>query len=325
MLKSCCRNQGHIGIFCILILIQIGCDHGIKIKAGTCSLPFPPKLFSNRKTHLHVIKHRHFRRFGKKRQPQLLYIPVSRIGSIGIDPAASVSSGNNVLKISDNEITLVLLKMLIRHHTVAGFGSCVDPIKNLRPPFQVKAQSLKMFVPVGVFDDNLDLWICGLGRSDNECSGRFFQQVHSELRPAPISFGTNAVLTLAVCEVEIIQYQFVKMPGCHFNDLFQFFAVFFIRITIGLKIVSLIHRNRYSTGCLDSPILKKLDNRFQCIFLDHHHIPVGFKVDLLDFEVLIHLLKSPFEPFRIFHFYDLRDASIYRGLEILISIIGKCR
>ena len=167
-----------------------------------------------------------------------------------------------------------------------------------------------MFVPVGIFNDDLNFRVYCLCRADNQRSGCFGEQVHPELCPALLSLCGNTLFTLAACIEKIIQDQFIKMPCSHFNYLFQFFTVLGICIAVGLEVVRFTYGYSYPACRPDSPVLEKFNYGIERFFIYHGHIAMGFEVNLIYFEMLIHLFKCCFQPEGVLHLQHLKDPCI---------------
>ena len=142
-------------------------EHLIVIKARVQTLP---RIASARidwlQQQIPVEKH-HLRRFRKYRVPELLDISIDVEHAERINPAAAVSARGDVFEVAENLIALVLLQMLIGDHWIARLGAGVDPVEHLRLFIQVVAESLKMFVPVRILDDDFHFGIDGPRRLED--------------------------------------------------------------------------------------------------------------------------------------------------------------
>ena len=114
---------------------------------------------------LMIGKEHHISRLGNSCQMQLFRIAVhTHLDTASIHPAASIIARTQIFEIADDIVTQVVLQML-----GTGRISCLstrpDAIEEFRTVFQVKAKSLEMIIPVGIFDDDFHLRIHCLRRT----------------------------------------------------------------------------------------------------------------------------------------------------------------
>jgi hypothetical protein len=124
---------------------------------------------------------------------------------------------------------------------IAGLRTGVQSVEKFRPGFQIEAESLEMFVPVGVFYDDLHLRIDPPGRFENELFSRLCEQLKAKFRPTSISLRLNALFAFTAGKKKVIQYHLIEIFRREFDDLFQFFSQFRIGIAVRLKSVALVH------------------------------------------------------------------------------------
>src|SRR5659263_462336 len=129
--------------------------------------------------------------------------------------------------------------MLVAHHGIPGFGTGIDTVKYFGFFFKIKAESLKVFVPVWKLDDHFYLWIYFFCRPYNEVLCGFSHQVQTILRPTSVAFILYSVVGFTVCKEKIIEDDLIKILCCVFGNFFCFFTMLGIIITKRLEISGL--------------------------------------------------------------------------------------
>src|SRR5665647_692345 len=84
--------------------------------------------------------------------------------------------------------------MLVAHHGIPCFGTGIDTVKYFGLCFKIKAESLKVLVPVWILDDHFYIWIYSFCRPYDKVLRGFSHQVQTILRPASIAFIIYSVV-----------------------------------------------------------------------------------------------------------------------------------
>src|SRR5664279_1172845 len=90
------------------------------------------------------------------------------IASKWIHPSAAIAAGLDIFIIPENIITRVGLQVLVAGYGTPGFGAGIYAIEIFWFFFQIKSQSLKMFIPVWILDNDFHFGIYFFCRPHNE-------------------------------------------------------------------------------------------------------------------------------------------------------------
>ena len=279
---------GHRGRFYQRAVFQPdGSGHLIIVKAGTHSLP--GSTVFRRQLHIQKLvigKENNLGSLGKHGQMKLFGIPVhTHVQSTYIDPSPTVITRTQVIEITDNIITQIVLQMLITCR-VPCFSTGPDTVKELGTFLQIKSQTLKVIIPVGIFDNHLYLRIHFLGRFQHEVTTGLGHQLQAVVRPALHSFCLYFYVGLAAGEEEIIQNKLIKLFRRGFRNLLHHLAVFGIGIAECLETVCLVDGIGNTSSCLYTPVMKEFLCLLQSGILHNQQVPVCFQINLVHFQLL---------------------------------------
>ena len=107
----------------------------------------------------------------------------------GVNPAAAVAPGRDVLKIAEDLVALVLLEKLVGQDRIARFRAGVDAVEEARLLVEVESKALEVLVPVGKLDGDLDLGVHRPCRLEEEVIRGLVHQIEAELRPRAAALG----------------------------------------------------------------------------------------------------------------------------------------
>ncbi len=178
-------------------------------------------------------------RLGEHRVPQLLGIAVDIAHVVGVDPAAAIRAGADIVEISDDLVALILLEKLVGDLRVARLGAGVDRVEHAGFAFEVVAQPLEVLVPIGIFDDHPDAGIDRARRLEHQVLRRFAHRIEPILRPAPRAFGGDVGVALARIEEEVVENHLVEVTRGALDRLPAFGAVGRALVVEGTELAAL--------------------------------------------------------------------------------------
>ena len=121
-------------------------------------LPGGAVVFLNEALHLEIVEQGDLGRLGEQGQPEAAPHSDPYTGR-PYRPNRRVAAWLEVLEIAEDTDSPDRAADAGALDGIAGLGSGIETIEDRRLGLQVKAQSLKMLVPVGVLDDNLAIGI----------------------------------------------------------------------------------------------------------------------------------------------------------------------
>ncbi len=138
-----------------------------------------------------------------------------------------------------------------------------------------------MFIPIGIFDHHLNIRVHGFCRVQDQFNCCILHQFQAVFCPAFFFFCRDTQVAFTIGEEEIIQDDFIKKTGCVGGYLLYFCTVVGIGITERFKIVAFVDGIGDATRHFNAPVPEKVNRCFQCFFINHQQIPVGFQVNLI--------------------------------------------
>ena len=205
---------------------------------------------------------------------------------------------------------------------VTGFRTGPHAVKDLWAVLQVEAKTLEMVVPVRILDDDLDLWIDGLRRTDDQVPARFVHEFQAILRPAPVTFRGDFDILLATGEEKVVQEELVEVSGRVLGNLLDHRPVLGIGVTEGFEIVRLIDGVSDTARHLKALGQEELLGLLQGGVVNQQEVAVGFKVDLVHVQLAGNGLPGRLEPLRVFHLFHLVRPHVHGNFEILVMRPG---
>jgi len=124
---------------------------------------------------------------------------------------------------------------------------------------------------------------------DDERAGDFVHLLRAELRPALRPFGEDAAVALAVGEEEIVQHDFVEVPGSELGHHLHFVPVRRSAVAVGLKAVRFVDGQSQGPGHRDPPARQELLQRRHLGFGGQLGVARRFEVDLVHLDLLLHI------------------------------------
>ncbi len=118
-----------------------------------------------------------------------------------------------------------MLEQLVGDHRIARFGAGVDRIEHVGFVGEVVAEPVKMLVPIGVFDDDLDTRIFLVRRAEHEVARSLAHFPHAIVGPAAIALGRDVGVGLHRVEEEVVEDHLVEMARDQAHRAFAFGAV----------------------------------------------------------------------------------------------------
>ena len=142
-----------------------------------------------------------------------------------------------------------------------------------------------MLVPIGKFDDHLDLGIDGPGRFDHQVLRGVAHQVQPELGPALVPLAAMSESDLGRDEKKIVLDDLVKMPGGQFGCILDEFAVLGIGVTKGAELAATAVRQRHAAGHFNAAVHKKLFHPLQQIVAGQLPVALHLDIDLVHLQL----------------------------------------
>ena len=175
-----------------------------------------------------------------------------------------------------------------------------------------------MVVPVGVFDDDLDLGVDGLGRVDDERLAGFLEELQAVFRPAAVALGLDLHVLLAAGEEEVVEDEFVEMLRRVLRDAAHHLAVLRVGIAEGLEIVGFVDGVGDAAGHLDASLEEEGLGLFEGLVVHDQQVAVRLQIDLVHVQLVGNDLPGGLQPGGVLHLLDLIGADIDGNLEILV-------
>src|SRR5580704_12709664 len=219
--------------------------------AGRRSLPrtFTWRCFAEEES---VVEQCHLAGLAEDSKPELFGIAVNVSDIEGIDPAAPVAPGGNLVEVAHDGVAFVLLKVLIGLDGIAGLGAGIDSIKNLRLLSEIITVALEVLIPVGKLDHDLELGIDGLGGTHDEVARDFVHGLEAEVGPTLVALGSDVGGLLGVGEEEVVENDFVKESGGHLRDMLHVSPVFGLGVSEGGELAIVVVGKTDGAGDLDA-------------------------------------------------------------------------
>ena len=157
-----------------------------------------------------------------------------------IDPSTAILARGDVVEIAHDVVAQIVLQVLSRTW-VAGFCTCPETIEIEGLFLKVESESVEMVVPVGIFDDDLHLWIDRLGRIHYEFAPSISHEPESVLCPAlaALLLRGNLIIVLQINEEEVVEDEVIEVLGGVFRNLLDLLALVLTGIAVGLEVSGL--------------------------------------------------------------------------------------
>ena len=161
---------------------------------------------------------------------------------------------------------------------LAGFRADVYPVKNILLDGRVVSRLLIAFIPVGIFDDELQIRIDPM-RFGDDLFGELLHLFLTEIFPAALSLFGDAQFAAAGCEEIVIQDDLIKHLRRFADDpqiLLPVRGIAEAECIEQRRLLFSVNKRgaRNPAGYLDTVTLKDLLDLFQSIFRDIRHAPV---------------------------------------------------
>ena len=144
----------------------------------------------------------------------------------------------DILEIADDTETLVSLQMLFALR-VARLCAGIDTVEGPGTAFQVETQTVKMVIPVWIFDNHLTLRVYAMGWLYNHFPADLVEQIHPEITPRTITLRLDTEVALAVCEIIVVEHNLVEIAGRQFGDVLDHLQMLGIAIAETLPALAL--------------------------------------------------------------------------------------
>ncbi len=189
----------------------------------------------------------------------------------------------DIAVIADDFVGFVLLQQLVGDHRVACFGTGIDAVIHQRLFLQVEAQPLEVLVPVGEFDNDVDLRVHALCRPQHQVGGNLAHLFQAVLRPRPVALGGNVGVGFRRIKEEVVHDDFVEVARRRLDRLLAFGAVLGIFVVEGAELaVEPAGGQRHAARDLDPLGLEFLLDRFRLGVTEEIVVAIDFQIDLVE-------------------------------------------
>ncbi len=223
--------------------------------------------------------------------------------------------------------------MLIVEDGIAGLRAGVDAVEDSWFAIEVVAVGLEVLVPVGKFDDELDLGVDGFGGADDEVARGIVHHAQAEVAPALVALGGDVGGGLGVVEEEVVENDLVEVARGELGNLLDECALGGIGVAEGdelagldlLRLLEAADTARVvaaagigdAAGDLNSAIGKEFLDGFEKGIAGDESAAVGLDVDLVHFDLAGDFLPGVFEPGGVLHLFDDADRNVDGDMKLV--------